>query len=164
MVRAATAVCIDRYEASRGDAGAARSISLGIPWTNIRQSAAQTACALAGKRLCTTTEWTAACTGPGALTFPYGNTFIETGCNGSENNVGSAVITGLMSICEGGVSSLYDMSGNVWEWVDPCSSGWCPIRGGSYLNGENSLRCSSSMSNLASYQHASVGFRCCLDN
>ena len=56
--------CIDRYEASRGTDGAAMAVAGVMPWINATWEIAVGACAAAGKRVCTTPEWMAACHGP----------------------------------------------------------------------------------------------------
>ncbi len=88
------AFCVDRFEASRKDATAsgegsddseARSAPGVLPWS-VRPMSADTlatftaACAAVGKRLCAKAEWGRACTGPGGLTYVYGNTYEPETC------------------------------------------------------------------------------------
>lgn len=95
MVRIST-FCVDRYEASleQLDGGAwspfhnpgsrmmrARSLEGAVPQSSINQLQATAACANAGKRLCTDTEWQRACRGPNNFTYPYGNTRMNGVCN-----------------------------------------------------------------------------------
>ena len=54
-----------------------------VPQGYISQLQARAACAHAGKRLCTETEWTTACRGPHSTTFPYGNQRTVGRCNDS---------------------------------------------------------------------------------
>lgn len=75
---------------------------------------------------------------------------------------------------------LYDMSGNVWEWVEDCrhenyvgaptdgsawiasDSGYCDqrvIRGGSWGNEPGALRASSRFRSSADTRHDYIGFR-----
>jgi formylglycine-generating enzyme required for sulfatase activity len=93
MVLVNNTFCIDRYEASRPDAtasspgtqtGAARCAAGVIPWTTwpLTQADAATACALAGKRLCSAAEWQQACSGPQQTIYGYGNLYDPTICNG----------------------------------------------------------------------------------
>jgi formylglycine-generating enzyme required for sulfatase activity len=121
--------------------------------------------------------WFAACTGgdPGRL-FPYGATADDAACQDGlagpalteAGNVGAAS-------CEGGVPGLFDMSGNVEEWIDACfNSGdgnpaldTCFLGGGrfDYAMAED-LDCPNdgATSNSRSSQTAGAGFRCCRGN
>ncbi len=88
-------ICVDRYEASRGNATAdnagddetiARSVPGVLPWmVNPMNDAAlatfKTACVAAGKRLCSVGEWTAACEGPEKRIYHFGNTYDRETCN-----------------------------------------------------------------------------------
>jgi hypothetical protein len=85
--------CIDIYEASRPDATASYPGTLTdkavckpgvIPWFDyyLTRTDAVTACVKAGKRLCTTTEWRTACSGPQNTIYSYGNAYDPTICNG----------------------------------------------------------------------------------
>ncbi len=82
--------CLDRYEASRSDATATGygsstmpSSRPGVlPWMSVTLAVARTACESAGKRLCTTSEWKASCTGPDYTVYSYGNLYVADTCNG----------------------------------------------------------------------------------
>jgi formylglycine-generating enzyme required for sulfatase activity len=82
--------CLDRYEASRDDAtGSSTGTSSRpasrpgvLPWQSVTLDAARTACASAGKRLCTPAEWISSCAGPAATAYSYGNTYVADTCNG----------------------------------------------------------------------------------
>ena len=60
---------------------------------------------------------------------------------------------------------LYDLSGNVKEWIDDgASNGFHQVRGGSYLTPKAGLACAFDLSIVR--EDASiegVGFRCCGD-
>jgi len=89
------AFCVDRFEASRRDAtatsqGTDESIALSvagvIPWfenpmTLEGLARFEAACTAAGKRLCTSQEWFATCTGPDGTRYAFGNTFDREICN-----------------------------------------------------------------------------------
>jgi hypothetical protein len=137
------------YEASRYDATATSagfdstrrgcSVAGKLPWANVTMSEAEAACALIGPnwRVCTATEWQAACQGVNATTFPYGNTYVPTDCNGNDyaialNVTPAPIATGSDSKCVSVIStttstgfsinpslnySLFDLSGNVKEWT-----------------------------------------------
>jgi hypothetical protein len=169
-----------RYEASRVDAtGAGQGASSSrpcsraavMPWTLVNQGQAATACERIGMRLCTATEWTAACKGTQACTaeyFPYACTFDENRCNGAEQERGTAVAVGSEAMCTTvGGTTLYDMSGNVAEWTSQ-QNGTVNgkrifiLRGGSFNNYQPALRCDSSLLAFAEdYSFLDAGFRCC---
>jgi len=57
---------------------------------------------------------------------------------------------------------LWDMLGNVWEWVQDTSkeSGEHILKGGSYYNGARVVRISGRLSAPPVLRHRDVGFRC----
>ncbi len=159
-----TGVCIDRFEASVGSDGRARSEPGVLPWARVTWEAARDACLAAGKRLCSPEEWTAACRGPDDTRYPYGPYYEDLSCNGQDRREGHALPTGLLETCEGGYPGIFDMSANLWEWVDRCDGTTCVVRGGSYYDIFGSLlHCDSSRDREATDEVANVGFRCCLE-
>jgi hypothetical protein len=153
--------CIDRYEASRSVGDIARSIPGELPWVNISYEAAQQACSKTNKRLCKTTEWQTACQGPIKTTYPYSNDYSATACNGAENDAGM-LETGSLDTCEGGFDCIFDMSGNVDEWVEgDCPGSSCQVLGGTYHAQQSNLRCNSLFS-TSSDGDEDIGFRCCV--
>ena len=60
-------------------------------------------------------EWMNACTTGDAVArkYPYGATYDITKCNGGTSGL---VDVGSKSACEGGVTGVFDMSGNAYEW------------------------------------------------
>jgi formylglycine-generating enzyme required for sulfatase activity len=145
------------------------------PVVNITWKDAQAFCNWNGGRLLTEAEWEMAARGGliGAL-YPWGD---EIDC--SLANYGD---------CVGGTSpvgdydpngyGLYDMAGNVWEWVADWDSGsyyrnspdenpagpaegeYRVLRGGSWGNIESRIRVAHRLFNLPSYPHDFIGFRC----
>ncbi len=156
--------CIDRYEASRGVGNVAKSLPGEFPWVNVSYAKAAEACDNAEKRLCTDIEWRTACQGPDTTTYPYGNDFSGTACNGAEYDAGIILDTGTMSGCEGGYDCIFDMSGNVDEWVSgDCPGTSCRVYGGTYEAEETNLQCASSFS-TSDDGGDDIGFRCCVDD
>jgi formylglycine-generating enzyme len=88
-------ICIDKYEASKGDAtetdqGTETEIAYSrknkMPWmvnpmTDNHYEEFKSACLAAGKRLCKNDEWVAACEGPEKYSYSWGNDWNRTICN-----------------------------------------------------------------------------------
>ncbi len=196
MVRVGT-FCIDRYEDALAGWSpfrhppdpppAALSLEGAIPQAYISGIQAGEACAAAGKRLCTDTEWLRACQGPSGLTYPYGDTRRPGVCNDHRavhpaeqyfdssdawiwSHLGDPCLDQLPgSLAPAGSHSgcvtaegAYDMMGNLHEWTaDPNGT----FRGGYYvdtvLNGNGCLYVTTAH-NTAHWDY-STGFRCCAD-
>jgi formylglycine-generating enzyme required for sulfatase activity len=155
-------VCVDRYEASRGNGDMAASVANAMPWSGVNWKTAQAACEAAGKRLCTKDEWTAACTGPPpGTTYPFGQSYEGNRCNAVENGTGVPVPTGSLKECTGGFPGLQDLVGNVWEWTSACGLGRCKVRGGSFKSQGKALKCAAGADFDAREGDETIGFRCC---
>jgi formylglycine-generating enzyme len=142
-------------------------------------------CGWAGKQLCgqvsggavslglmndaTASAWYAACSHGGERAYPYGTTFASGACVGKPALALSPV--GAAHGCEGGFTRLFDLSGNVEEWVDSCESDGstppaqecCLARGGSFDSDGSALACAATELNLQyrNVTEAWRGFRCC---
>lgn len=136
-------------------------------------------CKQRNARLPSEAEWEYAARGPDSLIYPWGNDFdsqaviwIEN-ANGQTSNVGSRP-TGISWV------GAYDMSGNVWEWVNSLyfpypfnaldgredtrdSSSMHIIRGGAWGDEAPRLRSSFRFAFDANRPHDGVGFRCARD-
>jgi formylglycine-generating enzyme required for sulfatase activity len=136
-----------------------------IPWIGATFAQAQAACAGADLRLCSPTEWQAICTGATNDAFPYGVTYENTHCNGLDAGVGAPANTGTFPACtaEYPGGAVFDLSGNLKEWVDDgATSGYHQVRGGSYLSTELGLSCAFDFAlSAANVTAPTVGFRCC---
>lgn len=197
--------CIDQYEASLVEdaAGGARawspyrnpgsapvravSVAGVTPQGYITGDQAEAACQRAGKRLCTSTEWQAACRGGAGRTYPYGATEQPGVCNDARaqhpvveyfgtsadwiwSELGNACINQLPdSLALTGAhpgcvtpEGAYDMVGNLHEWVADASG---TFRGGFYVdtyrNGPGCLYRTTAHSR--GHWDYSTGFRCCAD-
>ncbi|MBK8169196.1 MAG: SUMF1/EgtB/PvdO family nonheme iron enzyme [Sandaracinaceae bacterium] len=175
------------YEASRPDATAMQpgamshrpcSLPGRVPWTNVRYPEALAACTAIGARLCTETEWEAACTTNASTpcVYAYGSmctNYQPTSCNGNDLDSDPSLpldqdelrVTGAMSSCYanwGGTNRIYDLSGNVKEWTQARTSGVNPLRGGAYNNPGLALQCTYDFTVADdAFLFANVGFRCC---
>lgn len=163
---------IDRYEASRFDAnteseGSGHEIACSIggvqPWRTASFKQASAACKEAGKRLCTRSEWIAACGSMGLKnSFPYGKTYDRTMCKTESVSPG---VTGALATCTTQVNDIRDMSGNVREWVDGTGDQLPGLAGGGFADPELNASCSNILSPTGGadgYQPGKGdGFRCC---
>ena len=130
-------------------------------------------CEWAGGRLCSEEEWVAACRGTEERPFPYGTAFDVEACNvhpGSAAVAGGTFDTdpvGAKPACEGGLAGLYDMAGNVSEWLAECKDTYCKFRGAGYLSNdpiEHFSGCGGVCSgNQKTLMSNTVGIRCCRD-
>jgi len=129
--------CIDRYENSPGsscsyadpkdqeetridlDQAGCLPVSTegSLPWRNISQDQAQTACAKAGKRLPTNKEWFQAALG----TPDRDSGWTGQDCQVDSNWKQQPGLTGSGAKCVS-AAGAYDMIGNVWEWVSGAAS------------------------------------------
>ncbi|MFH1464753.1 MAG: SUMF1/EgtB/PvdO family nonheme iron enzyme [Pseudomonadota bacterium] len=196
MVSIGDAFCIDRYEASRPDAtaGSAGTDSsqatsrAGVqPWRVTTLSEAEAACAGAGKRLCSPTEWYTTCVGPDETVYPYGDDYEATTCNGIDTycdcdstaascdceSHGDAPYAGCYYACGGtyGVEptgsfpgcvngyGVFDISGNLWEYVTGTDP--YPVRGGAYNCGDS--RTNQRCDYAPTWNPSARGFRCCAE-
>lgn len=198
--------CMDRYEAallrvypdqSTGpwspyhNPGTLRvravSLPAAVPQGYLNGEQAAAACAEAGKRLCTDSEWLRACQGPAGWTYPYGDArqpgvcadaraehpaiqYFGTSDSWIWSELGHPCLnrlpdslspTGAHAGCVS-ADGIFDLMGNLHEWTaDPAGT----FRGGFYvdttLNGEGCLYRTTAHNTL--HWDYSTGFRCCAD-
>ncbi|NVB40627.1 SUMF1/EgtB/PvdO family nonheme iron enzyme [Pseudenhygromyxa sp. WMMC2535] len=158
---------------------------LALPVTYVDWCDASAYCAWSGGHLCgriggepaaldelddgNQNEWYRACSNGGTQEYPYGDSYDTAACNGTDLGVGEKVPVGSLEGCEGGVSGIFDMSGNVWEWTSACESAadtpdndeQCRYRGGSYFSGETVLRCAVDGTRARDFRNSNTGIRCC---
>ena len=163
-----------------------------VPQAYISQVQARAACADAGKRLCKAEEYICACRGPGKNDFyPYGGMQRRAGnCNeGKGSFVALAFGSDFSKLTyeqfndpkldqmPGGLAKagsfprrespdhVFDLVGNLHEWVDEESDGHGRFRGGFYGDAENNgPGCTYvTTAHEPTYHDYSTGFRCCAD-
>jgi sulfatase modifying factor 1 len=153
-------------------------------------------CAWAGKRLCgaigggpfldfegypgspSQSQWYTACSRGGTQAFPYAGPYQPTACNGAPVGAGAPVAVGSLKQCVGGYPGLFDMSGNVSEFLDSCSTtpnagcgtgpecDLCLLVGGGFLSGADggsNIDCAYGNEVYRNSTYDDNGFRCCAD-
>ena len=145
---------------------------VGISWVD-----AQAYAQWSGKRLPTEAEWEKGAAGPTGLKYPWGNEFNAEAAVSSFNSQQSQDIG---SHPQGkSPYGLLDMAGNVWEWCldwydpdmrkkmkgernpqGPPSGLERVVKGGSWRDGKEALRCANRMGLDPSTRSSVVGFRC----
>lgn len=169
--------CIDRYEASvasgsfgapdgSGTTAVAASRRGAAVAQRVSFAQAARACGNAGKRLCTAREWLGACGGSAGRPYAYGETYEPGRCNDRDakrpRGPPAVVPAGRFPGCRNPDGAVYDLSGNVWEWVDEDKAGGLRAAcGGGFANTAMDLRCACSEGARPDRALEGVGFRCC---
>ncbi len=164
----------------------ARSLPGVVPSGYMSGVVARRVCENAGKRLCTPAEWTTACKGQRAAKFPYGESYQEGVCNvfreahpavllygdASKNHLDPRLNlmagesgpllrkTGGTPSCRSdwGQDAIYDMVGNLDEWVDEPSGAF---QGGFYARSTREGCDARITVHPPAYFDYSLGVRCC---
>jgi prepilin-type N-terminal cleavage/methylation domain-containing protein len=134
--------CIMQYEAKKGAGNIATSVATGTPWVSIYQDVAKVECEKIGAHLITNAEWMAIARdieaqGENWTGDTVGSGVLKMGNVGSNTNDGDAWYALGSADFEGNTKtgtnrgsdspaklvlsngqSIWDFSGNVWEWVD----------------------------------------------
>jgi hypothetical protein len=139
-------VCIDKYEYPN-QKGA-------MPMVNVSFDEAQNLCRMQGKRICSTEEWQWSCSGLEGYTYPYGYQIETEYCNREGNS--RIETSGNRNKCVGKFG-VYDMVGNIFEWVTD-SIGNPMVMGGPLT------KCETVSPGMKGQAKPTVGFRCCKSN
>jgi hypothetical protein len=173
------------FEASRVDASdtapgivSTRTCSRAgiLPWTNVTYTEAAAACQTVGMTLCNLNDWVDACKGGNTCAWGASSScdsYVEGICNAHDPNTAPGETesdalkpAGSSKNCYqdfAAAGKVYDLSGNAREWtIGDQSPDQNPLRGGSYNNNPEALRCDFDF-NLATadLRLPNVGFRCC---
>ncbi|MCR9145514.1 MAG: SUMF1/EgtB/PvdO family nonheme iron enzyme [bacterium] len=126
------------------------------PLVDLKPALAAEICAATGKRLCSRYEWVNACLGTHRRKYSYSDTYTAESCR---TGVDRPALTGARSTCKTD-TGIYDMVGNVMEWVAEERGGMAVAVGGSYLSGKGA-DCFTKFYFPNQHQHKQIGFRCC---
>ena len=137
------------------------------PVTNVPWCGAYWYCEGLHRELCQDdVPWIHACRGPADTDYPYGDKFDDSRCNVNGEEAGTVPWNG--GSCAGGVPGLYDMVGNVAEWVFSCTDpnrSTCYAVGGGYEAGMAGCYTAPTLPNSyavpSTTRDPQIGFRCC---
>jgi len=152
------------------------------PVIYVSWSMTQEYCEWRGARLPNEAEWEYAAKGDKDLVFPWGDQIDCLNANYWGNTSDCHLDTNKVGSYLQGISplGLYDMAGNVWEWVNdwfdpnyyadsplvnptgPETGGFRVIRGGAWNSAATHLRTTTRGRNLPDGSYNYVGFRCAL--
>ena len=175
--------CMDKYELTQGvyqktvgkNPSIFSSCGADCPVDFVSWDDAKSYCNNVGKRLPTEAEWEYAARGGTTTKYYWGDSVIEEYAWFERDSVGTIHAVGQKKPNSNG---LYDMSGNVWEWVadwydkryyasSPASDPKGPdsgdthvLRGGSWSSNARIMRNSSRNWDEHGYSYDNLGFRC----
>lgn len=134
-------------------------------------------CEWAGKRLCgkigggqvgeldaVEGEWLNVCSSGGVNDYPYGPTYEQGACNAYPVNCenGECHPSEVSSLAQCETMGVFDLVGNVAEWVNGCNDEQCSLRGAMF--GETQVpSCFWVGTSPRNQQDSMIGFRCCAD-
>ncbi|MDH5543820.1 MAG: formylglycine-generating enzyme family protein [Nitrospinota bacterium] len=151
------------------------------PAVNVTWQMANDYCRKVNGRLPSEEEWETAARGTRGTVYPWGDEFSKDNAvysgSGLDNSlkVGSYELEESISSKLGGTRKtgsiesgksefgLYDMAGNVWEWVDgwyDAEKGLRLLKGGSWLSPAESLRSATRLGDEPESKFNDYGFRC----
>jgi len=124
--------------------------------SSVNWAEASMMCIEKGKRLCSSKEWNSACMSRWDYFFSYGNKYQPGTCNTQGKGIVSPKKLPDCKTEEG----VYNLIGNLWEWVSDIENNAHLIMGGSYQQA-SSASCELSFPIQISTKSKEVGFRCC---
>ncbi len=146
----------------------AKSRSSDHPINCVTFAQAEAFCAWEGKRLPTEAEWQLAAGGSKGRKHPWGDAEPtceqscfdrNAGCRDPSREVGTCEVGGTPVDATPGL--VYDMAGNVSEWVVAPDAGAEHVaKGGNFFLGPEALVTSFRSARPATFAHPTVGFRC----
>lgn len=147
--------CMDQFEYPNQEAQ--------TPKGSIRWSDALEECSSVGKRVCTEAEWTLACEGPEWKGYSYGSTYQSGICASKDSMSGGQLAkSGGHPACKT-PDGVFDMTGNLWEWVALDTAAGGVLRGGGSMLSAGLGRCRSrAFIRDEDSTMIDVGTRCCL--
>ena len=167
---------IDSFENTIGPDGKAISAAGQTPSIRVSWYDAKAACEKAGKRLCTAEEWLVACSGARPVDddkngniaddyvegneYPYGAVFRQGFCHvDADQETGSVAPAGANPLCKS-EQGVYDLTGNVAEWVGATEADAMLLGGGYFF--EDKAKCQKDQASFGpGWAHRYSGFRCC---
>ena len=141
--------CIDRYEFPNREGE--------TPVRGINFPDAKRLCESRGKRLPTHAEFRLACGGAAKNLYPYGPDYAPGKCRSALEWYDGPVPSGSYPGCVN--NGVYDLTGNVWEWLQARGNQQL-LAGGAWNNGPNSSNCRNLMPIFKVIVVPSAGVRC----
>jgi formylglycine-generating enzyme required for sulfatase activity len=116
-------------------------------------------------------QWDNACTSGGRNDYPYSGPYQPNTCFAIGTGTGQPVAVGTKPGCQPsdpGYAGVFDLSGNVAEWENACTSSSgpgdrCLARGGSFADTKDGAACSTNSPVVRDIKINTIGFRCCWD-